>query len=120
MANGKLFLAGASRAGAWFDPDTATWSAAPRMVQGRKSFASVVLPDQRVMAIGGTGPKSSAEIADLSVANPAWKLTAPMHFGRTHPNVAVLLPDGKVSSVAAPRAISGLVLTPVSNPAANT
>ena len=105
MANGKLFLAGASRAGAWFDPDTATWSAAPRMVQGRQSFASVVLPDQRVMAIGGTGPKSSAEIVDLSAPNPAWKLTAPMHFGRTHPN-AVLLPDGKVFVVGGGTSVS--------------
>jgi hypothetical protein len=122
MANGKLFLAGASRVGAWFDPDTATWSAAPRMVQGRKSFASVVLPDQRVMAIGGTGPKSSAEIVDLSAANPAWKLTAPMHFGRTHPN-AVLLPDGKVFVVGGGTSgeFTGPVLTPeLYNPATNT
>ena len=122
MANGKLFLAGASRAGAWFDPDTATWSAAPRMIQGRKSFASVVLPDQRVMAIGGTGPKSSAEIVDLSAANPAWKLTAPMHFGRTHPN-AVLLPDGKVFVVGGGTSgeFNGPVLTPeLYDPAANT
>jgi hypothetical protein len=118
MPDGRLLMAGPSRPAFWFDPASATWTAAPKMkASGRTAGTSVLLPGlQRVMAIGGSnhsGTLSSAEILDLSAPTPAWTYTAPMHHARKHAN-GVLLPDGKVLVVGG--GLSGNYTDPVRIP----
>jgi N-acetylneuraminic acid mutarotase len=79
-----------------FDPATGTWTATGNLITARIAIASALLPDGRLLIVGGLGLdgiKSSAELYDLSSGTwgPAGSM-ATARFGDT----ATLLPDGKV------------------------
>ena len=62
-----------------FDPATGRWSTLPPMNQARAGHTYTLLPDGRVLVIGGAtreGPLASAEIFDPSTRT--WTLTAPI------------------------------------------
>jgi hypothetical protein len=77
-------------------PPPAAWSPAAPMSVARESHTLTVLPDGRVLAVGGYNPNpilNSAEIYDAS--KNSWSAAAPMsgpHAGQT----ATLLGDGRV------------------------
>ena len=76
-----------------------TWTALPGVTRlnGLRDYAPSVLYDvDKVIFIGGGNPPTaSAEIIDLSQAQPAWQATDPMNFPRRQHN-ATILPDGTV------------------------
>jgi hypothetical protein len=122
LPNGKVLVSG-ERADTWlFDPAASTWSPLSSFLYGdRYEGACVLLAGlERVLCLGGTHgtmtaggdgihptdhpygdevpelpPTETAEILDLTQAQPAWRSTTPMHYARMHAN-AVLLPDGTV------------------------
>ncbi len=106
LPNGKVFLSGSHPGSRIFDPATRTWSAvvaSTRYGQDRRYGSSVLLPLRpaeghrpRVMVMGGHDPATaSAEVIDLSVPTPAWRLLPPMSAPRIEMN-AVILPTGHV------------------------
>ena len=76
-----------------------TWTALPNVTRrnGLRDYAPSVLygADKIIFIGGGNPPTANAEIIDLSVAQPAWQPTGPMHFPRRQHN-ATILPDGTV------------------------
>jgi len=64
---------------------------------GQRDYAPSVLYDvDKVIYIGGgSPPTASAELLDMSQAQPAWRPAAPMSFPRRQHN-ATILPDGTV------------------------
>ena len=79
-----------------FDPKTNEWSKAPDTVHGRMKHTITLLPDGRVIAIGGSiasGPVNSAEYRDPMTW--AWSEIAPMSVERSG-HTATLLNDGRI------------------------
>eukprot|EP01045_Picozoa_sp_COSAG04_P018348 COSAG04_NODE_1693_length_5912_cov_5.083606_1_plen_116_part_10 len=78
-------------------PGAADWAPVPDMLEGRRQFAAVALPDGRAMAIGGFRGKASAEV--LAADGSGWSALAPTGTAgtvvRNHP-AAAALPCGKV------------------------
>jgi hypothetical protein len=106
LPNGKLFYSGETPDSNLFDPSTHSWTlnvAHTVYGQSRPYGSSVLLPlsptnnyAPRVLIMGGHDPATAtAEIIDLSVANPSWRNIAPMSKPRIEMN-AVILPNGKV------------------------
>ncbi|APV48931.1 hypothetical protein BWI17_04070 [Betaproteobacteria bacterium GR16-43] len=76
-----------------YDPATNTWSATGSMIAGRQSAAVVVLPDGRVLVIGGDSTAAAAEIYDPTTGSFA--ATGSLVTARTR-FAASLLADGRV------------------------
>lgn len=76
------------------------WTAAAPMFFGRRNANAVILPDDRVLVVGGNlldngdDPVLKAEAYD--VAANAWTLLPAMTRGRAYHSTAVLLPDARV------------------------
>jgi hypothetical protein len=86
-----------------FDPRTNAWKQIDTMNAGQRQDGSVVLLPglQRYLSVGGktkTAVTKTAEILDMSAANPQWTYTGAMAFARRNPNL-VLLADGTVLAV---------------------
>ncbi len=109
LPNGKVLIAGGS-AGRLseggpgivatteiFDPTTGRFTAGPMMTSPRNGHAAVLLPNNKVLIIGGTDqderPLKTAEIYDP--ATNRFTTTASMNVARL-PRPAVLLQDGRV------------------------
>ena len=85
------------------NPASATWTRGADMAFPRVNVTAVLLPDGRILAVGGQrngkwaadpGPVLEAEIYDPAV--DTWTTQAPMQHPRQYHSVAVLLPDGRV------------------------
>lgn len=105
--DGRVFKAGADRATWFLDPSgTGSWSAGPSSNVGLRTYgAAVMYAPGKILLVGGgnitintapaANPMITAEVIDLNVASPQWRVVAPMQFSRRHLN-ATLLPDGTV------------------------
>jgi Kelch motif/Galactose oxidase, central domain len=113
LANGKVLVAGGvvfpypapSLASAeLYDPSTNAWLMAAPMIESRTRHTATLLPDGRVLVVGGQrfdfhdgglfpGRPSSAEIYDPSANR--WSSTTPMGASRLA-QTTTLLPDGRV------------------------
>ena len=106
LPNGSVFYSGDTVNSHLFDPVNKAWTlniAKTIYSNSRVGGTSVLLPLRpesgyapRVMIMGGDHiATATAEIIDLSVATPAWRMVAPMSAPRVRMN-AVILPTGKV------------------------
>ncbi|MDB5257610.1 MAG: C-terminal target protein [Chitinophagaceae bacterium] len=106
LSNGKLLVFGGDNdnlgspevyaSAELYDPASQTWSYTGSMKATRTAFASVVLNDGRVLAIGGmntTNYKASCELYDPSTGT--WDYTDSLHSSSVF-HSAVKLSDGKV------------------------
>ena len=103
LLNGKLLAAGGcttnfaparvSAAAELYDPDTGTWSATGAMHTNRCYHTATLLPNGKVLVVGGNGGLSSAELYDP--ATGAWTMTGALASGREY-HTATLLSNGKV------------------------
>jgi len=79
-----------------YDPSSATWTPTGNMDQARASQTATLLPDGRVLVVGGfnsTGLLASAEIYDPR--SGLWAATGHLHMARAY-HTATLLSDGSV------------------------
>ena len=79
-----------------YDPETNEWRKAPDTVHGRMKHTITLLPDGRVVSIGGStagGPVSTAEFMDPDTW--AWTEITPMSIQRSG-HTATLLLDGRI------------------------
>lgn len=106
LPTGKIFEAGANSQTRMFNPLTNVWTNVGRLNFGTRYKAGVVLLPglKKVLTAGGTqtyqggGATATAEVIDLSVANPQWSYVAPMSIPRYNANM-VTLADGTVLMV---------------------
>jgi len=103
LPSGKLFNAGPQPDTWMFDPSSKSWSLLANMnAPYRSGEGMVLLPGLgKVLVAGGQasgGGLRTAEIINLSSANPKWVYTGSMSYGRHDVNL-VLLPDGTVLAV---------------------
>ncbi len=101
LANGDVFAI------AWdtkitatylYHPATGTWTQSASLSAARRRYATVLLPDGRVMISGGIGGNSPLGLAIVEFYNPttgSWSSGAKMSTTRTSPSACVLT-DGKV------------------------
>ena len=87
------------------DPqNTRGWQPAKPMKHARIGVSSVVLPDGRIMVVGGRkthdrfddAPDFPLECEIYDPESNTWAVTPPMRFPRQYHSVAILLPDGRV------------------------
>ncbi|MEO5704575.1 MAG: kelch repeat-containing protein [Candidatus Limnocylindrales bacterium] len=110
LADGKVLVAGGETGGdaskalasaELYDPRTGTWTATGSMNEARTGHAAVLLPDGKVLVVGGARDftyfpshmLTSAELYDPR--SGTWTVTASLHAVRRD-HVALLLPDGTV------------------------
>ena len=79
----------------------ATWQPTGSLIYPRRHFSVQMLPDGRVLAIGGTGSGNSEDARVLASevwdpATGAWTEWAPVAVTRTYHSSAVLLHDGRI------------------------
>jgi hypothetical protein len=95
LGSAEVYDPGASASG------SGTWSAAGSMSRPRAFASATLLPDGRVLVLGGTGPTGSLTSADLydpgSPANGSgtWSVAGGLEGARGG-HTATLLPDGRV------------------------
>jgi len=104
-SNGSATLASAELYNPWAN----TWSAINALLAARQAHSATLLPDSRVLVVGGYGlagaPLKSAEIYDP--ATDAWSAAASLatarasHTATLLPNGSVLVTDGSDASGAA-------------------
>ncbi len=84
-----------------FDPRNTIWLQAAPLARARYNTAAVVLPDGRVLIVGGWEAYNSYEAALLNTAevydarSGVWSTLAPLNSGRAS-HTATLLPNGRV------------------------
>ena len=96
--SGKVFYAGEDQPSRTLDPTgTGRWTFGPYLKRGPRDYGSAVMyaPGKILYAGGGDPPTNTAEVIDLNVASPSWRLVGSMSVARRHLNVT-LLPTGKV------------------------
>lgn len=107
LGNGKVLVSGGTlvsgsgntvylSSAELFDPATGTWSATASMLSVRYAFTATLLPNGKVLAMGGldnTGETSSAELYDPTLGT--WFTTGPMTSIRGRQSAAALS-NGKV------------------------
>ena len=98
LKDGRVLVIGEDTTAALWDPATGEWHATAGLNNPRTNFASVLLPDGRVLVAGGLNDQgqsySSAYLFDP--ATESWeKSVGLMVQARTNPSAAVL-PDGRV------------------------
>ncbi len=88
-----------------FNVDSNTWQSTGSMAIPRRHHNLVLLPDDTVLAVGGSkGPgfnDTTQPVLPSELWNPAtgtWKTMASQRIGRFYHSVAMLLPNGRVIS----------------------
>jgi N-acetylneuraminic acid mutarotase len=100
-----------------YDPEHDTWTRIAAMTDERCNHQAVVLPDNRVLMVGGvatTAEFDSTELAFCEIFDPettSWSTTGTMAAARGAFFRAVLLPDGTVLAIGGSR--SGVGSSPV-------
>ncbi|EPX59692.1 High-affinity leucine-specific transport system, periplasmic binding protein LivK [Cystobacter fuscus DSM 2262] len=115
LPNGKVLVVGGAGGRedsdwAWgistaevYDPASGTWSATSSMISPRYSHTATLLPNGKVLIIGGITPAPERSVATAEVYDPAsdtWTATSSMISPRSFFS-ATLLPNGKVLVVGA-------------------
>jgi hypothetical protein len=125
MHNGKVLFWTDTQARTW-DPASGQVSAVPYPFPGSANYhaaAQVVLPDGRVMAIGGQADPLHGGITSTAVFDPAtlqWSPAADLLYSRANPT-ATALPDGRVLVAYGQDLNGGNVAVPeVYDPASNS
>ncbi len=95
----------------------AGWSAGGSMVTDRVYHSATLLPDGRVLAAGGSGGDSSAELYDPALNT--WSATGAMSTGRSG-HSAALLADGRVLVVGGSGSSGTLSSAELYDPATST
>ncbi|CAN5282438.1 hypothetical protein BH09BAC5_BH09BAC5_06280 [soil metagenome] len=102
----------------FYHPSSGTWSTGPSMNNARANFASVVLNDGRIMAIGGSVSYSNDCTASCEIFDPAtnvWTFADSLPYG-LYAHKAVKLLNGKVLVAAGiPSSTACYLYDPVSN-----
>lgn len=96
---------------------TPTWEPVNPMSIPRTDHNLVVLPDSKILAIGGTndaGHVYAAEMFDPNDPDAEWQQLAVMTEGRAYHSTAVLLPDARV--LAAGETASGSTVPEIFTP----
>jgi N-acetylneuraminic acid mutarotase len=104
LPNGKVLVAGGqsvvgdspgipSASAQLFDPATNTWATTGAMTAARSHLSLNVLPDGRVLAVGGYGGPASAEAYNTTTG--AWSAVASPASGHVE-HISALLPNGRV------------------------
>ena len=99
LRDGRVLVTGSDGSSSQlYDPDSGTWTSAGKMVTPSRNHAATLLPDGKVLVVGGfdVGNDNGFDSAELyDPATGIWTAIAPMH-GATGSITATLLPDGKV------------------------
>ncbi len=108
LPSGKVFLSSPAARNYLFDPGTNSWAFVANSNFGYRYYAPhVLLPGQQKILVaggspsrtnGGTTSTATAEVIDMSVAQPKWSYTGAMTYGRYNESL-VLLADGTVLAV---------------------
>jgi hypothetical protein len=96
--NGQVFTTAPSQFTRYLDTSgTGAWTMGATRTSGYRDYgSSVMYDDGKVLVMGGGDPPTKlAEVINLNLPTPAWRLVAPMANARRQLN-ATLLPDGKV------------------------
>jgi hypothetical protein len=99
LKDAKMLVAGGTPATVLYDSTSDTWAGTGSMIPVRFDFTSTLLPDGKVLAVGGSRgvfpnlALTSAELYDPSTG--IWTATASMVEGRER-HIAILLLDGTV------------------------
>lgn len=96
--NGQMFYAGEMQQTRYLNTaGNGSWSFVANRVVANRDYGSAVMyqPGKILYVGGGDPPTSSAEVIDLTVASPSWRLTGSMASPRRQTN-ATLLPNGHV------------------------
>lgn len=97
LATGGYITSGVTNTTAIFDPASNTWTTAAPMASPRSDHTSTLLPDGKVLVIGGQ-PSISSALASAELYDPVtdtWQAAGNMSTVRTR-HSATLLPNGKV------------------------
>ncbi|NNB85442.1 Kelch repeat-containing protein [Corallococcus exiguus] len=89
------------RAVEFYDPATNTWTAGPQMGFARGAHTSTLLPNGKVLVIGGVTTGDTVSNRSIELYDPAtnsWVPVASPTYARSN-HRAVLLPSGKVLTV---------------------
>jgi N-acetylneuraminic acid mutarotase len=82
-----------------YDPDSGSWTATGNMIEARARHTATLLPDGRVLVVGGSGSGSGSDaLATAELYDPdsgSWTATGNMIEARAR-HTATLLPDGTV------------------------
>lgn len=76
---------------------TPVWTARDCMTNPRKEFYLVVLPDGKILAVGGRNGSGDVDEPELyDPGSDSWTVMAPMSKPRTYHSCALLLPNARV------------------------
>ena len=98
LPDGRVYNVGPLQGTTIFDPSgTGTRVGGPRHVFGERGAGSAVMYDTGKILVlgGGSTPRSTAEVIDMTKASPAWRQVDTMDAARRNVN-ATILPDGNV------------------------